>query len=652
MTVLNMNCVEGMRLFPDGYFDSVVTDPPYELGFMGKTWDASGIAYSVEMWREALRVLKPGGHLLAFSGSRTYHRMVCAIEDAGFEIRDQIMWVYGSGFPKSLDVSKAIDKARTEDLAPLRVICRAVRAAMDARGQSSRDLVAHFGDCNPRLIDHWAARDTDSQPSLPTPAQWSTLRSLFPELTAHDAEVDRLNGRKGTAGEAWQTAAVLGEHERETPGFVGMRFDAVDRSIREPSDAARQWQGWGTALKPAFEPVVVARKANTAETERDTIDANLLTLEARLWSMLFALRADAPSPSSQNESNVALSIARWTAGDVTNTLAALSDRMDMLRCESAINTCLSIVSSWRHTWADLSKPGSTSITTTESSMTTDSKTLSFCTSQITPLCIIPAVTQADGWPARAGNAARFFHAELSRLTATRERSVLAHAIEQDRLRSLDADDKVKHEPIVVARKPLIGTVAANVLAHGTGAINVDGCRVGDEPITQHGRNASENRAMAGANYAEAAGRAWTGRWPANLIHDGSDEVLAAFPQDAGRFYYAAKASKRDRNEGLDDFTARAEPAHRRSNIEETGDNPYLRGVTERLNTHPTVKPTDLMRYLCRLVTPPGGTVLDPFTGSGSTGKAARLEGFGFIGFELSEEYTRIATARIAGVSAP
>lgn len=171
-TIHRGDCLAGMRAMPDNSVDSIVTDPPYELGFMGKSWDASGIAYNVELWREALRVLKPGGHLLAFSGSRTYHRMACAIEDAGFEIRDQIMWVYGSGFPKSLDVSKAIDKA-----------------------------AGH-------------ARATEYEPNFGN--------------------------------------ATFGK------GLGGGKHNAAS----EPpiTDAARQWGGWGTALKPAHEPICVARK--------------------------------------------------------------------------------------------------------------------------------------------------------------------------------------------------------------------------------------------------------------------------------------------------------------------------------------------------------------------------------------------------------
>jgi DNA modification methylase len=438
--LLHGDCLERLKELPDCSVDACVTDPPYGLSFMGKAWDYD--VPGAEVWREVLRVLKPGGHLLAFAGTRTQHRMAVAIEDAGFEIRDMIAWVYGSGFPKSLDVSKAIDKRRTEDLEPVRVICRVIRSAMDDRGLKSRHLVEHFDGCHPRLIDHWAARDTDSQPSLPTWEQWCRLRELLKLDTEHDAEVWRLNGRKGQPGEAWGEREVVGQKEmtdtrKARAGFSGSThspdYDGSKRvvDITAPATpAAQQWAGWGTALKPAL------------------------------------------------------------------------------------------------------------------------------------------------------------------------------------------------EPITVARKPLMGTVAANVLEHGTGALNVDGCRVGSSS---------------------------SGRWPANLIHDGSDEVVGLFPEakgavsngskggkglagsstfaihpreqkpgrgdsgSAARFFYCAKASKADRGDG---------------------------------NGHPTVKPTELMRYLCRLVTPPGGVVLDPFMGSGSTGKAAALEGFRFIGIEREAEYLEIARGRI------
>jgi site-specific DNA-methyltransferase (adenine-specific) len=183
--------------------------------------------------------------------------------------------------------------------------------------------------------------------------------------------------------------------------------------------------------------------------------------------------------------------------------------------------------------------------------------------------------------------------------------------------------KPAHEPICVARKPLIGTVAENVLAHGTGAINVDGCRVdgGARPLRIPGQVGGFADVGVSAG-SKAAGDTTQGRWPANFIHDGSDEVVAGFPalndSSAARFFYCAKASKSDRGDG---------------------------------NIHPTVKPTDLMRYLCRLVTPPGGVVLDPFMGSGSTGKAATLEGFEFIGIDMTPEYVEIARARIEHAAA-
>jgi DNA modification methylase len=459
--VMHGDCRTVMELFMDeNSVDAIVTDPPYGLGFMGKEWDhgVPGVAF----WTEALRVLKPGGHLLAFSGSRTYHRMVCAIEDAGFEIRDQIMWLYGSGFPKSLDVSKALDKSRTEDAAPVRVVCRYLRAAMDAKGLKSKDMTQHFGGCNARLIDHWAARDSDSQPSLPTWPQWETLREVLGLPGDLDAEVWRLNGRKGTPGEAWQNAEVTGIAENAMSGWsMDGTTKFADRELKGPnSDAARQWEGWGTALKPA------------------------------------------------------------------------------------------------------------------------------------------------------------------------------------------------HEPIVVARKPLIGTVAANVLAHGTGAINVDGCRVENPDYDPNAVQRCQTKqgghtvTLNVPGHEQATYNA-AGRWPANVIHDGSDEVVAQFGEPA-RFFYCAKASKADRNEGCEGLEERTGGM-----VSNTSGQHITRrdggAPGPRANHHPTVKPTALMRYLCRLVTPPGGTVLDPFTGSGSTGKAAVLEGFSFIGIENEEDYCAIANARIEAV---
>ena len=521
--LLQGDCLESLRLMPDNSVDSVVTDPPYGLsdhkpgdvvacltawlsgeeyrpnkkGFMGRAWDSW--VPGPEVWREVFRVLKPGGHVVAFAGSRTHDLMSMALRLAGFENRDTVMWVYGSGFPKSMDVSKAIDKARSEDIEPVRAICRVLRAAMEAKGLKSRNLVEHFGGCNPRLIDHWAARDTDSQPSLPTWDQWLKLREVLNLSGVHDAEVWRLNGRKGQPGDVWQNAEIIGEHQGQTPGFVGQRFSTTDNKIRELSDSAGQWAGWGTALKPAFEP-----------------------------ALLF-------------------------------------------------------------------------------------------------------------------------------------------------------------------RKPLVGTVAENVLAHGTGALNIDGCRVsadGDPQLAakyasvqkagnrENSINGSDTRDRAGAVPHDA------GRFPSNLIHDGSPEVLALFPDSDGagpslprvkitgygdgvvgsgasdylggeripynagsgsaaRFFYCAKASRKDRNEGL---PIGGEPAvGHGATLREQEDADWSK---RNGNHHPTVKPTDLMRYLCRLVTPPGGVVLDPFTGSGSTGKAAMLEGFRFIGCELSEEYLEIARARI------
>lgn len=333
--------LEYLRSLADDSVDAVITDPPYGLKFMSKRWDYS--VPGVEIWKEVFRVLKPGGHLLSFAGTRTHHRMVVNIEDAGFDIRDMIAWVYGSGFPKSLNVSKAIDKAAG---AERRVVGR-----------------------NPH------ARPIDGNGS-----GYSGPTSHDPFITAPATE-----------------------------------------------DAAR-WDGWGTALKPAF------------------------------------------------------------------------------------------------------------------------------------------------------------------------------------------------EPITVARKPFKGTVAANVLTHGTAGINIDACRIVTEDNTLR-PNGPSGIASPG-KVVEFGGGHGGGRFPANFIHDGSPEVTSLFPGEGeaskDRFFYCSKATKKERTSN---------------------------GKVE--NSHPTVKPIDLMRYLCRLVTSPNGVVLDPFMGSGSTGVAALLEGFRFIGCEIDEDYFHIATQRIA-----
>jgi len=503
------DCLEVMRTMPDCSVDAVVTDPPYGLSFMGKAWDYD--VPGVDVWQEALRLLKPGGHLLAFAGTRTQHRMAVAIEDAGFEIRDMIAWVYGSGFPKSLDVSKAIDKA----------------------AGAEREM---------RINERWA----DRYPNGPG----GNLNSV-----SDDQQYGQLNRVSGNP---------LLTSDPVTP-------------------EAQQWEGWGTALKPSIETVTWAIKPFPPEGERAKILGNLWKIEARLWLLSSASAVAQSSASSQSEYDAACVTAQWTADDATNTRAALRGLMDTWQCEMATHMSLSIVSSWRRTLEESSKPGSTSTIETESKTTIDWKTLSCCLSQITPESIIQACSLPGGFNANASTAAQIFNASLASLQSTLTLSAIEPATWQALGGSQGVGVKPSLDPVVMARKPFQGTVAANVLEHGTGAINVDGCRIEG------------------------------GRWPANLIHDGSDEPCALL-SDAARFFYTAKATRAER-QGC---------------------------------THPTVKPLDLMAYLCRLVTPPGGTVLDPFMGSGTTIKAALSEGFNAIGIERDPAYFAMAEHRMNG----
>lgn len=253
VTLHHGDCLDVLAYLPDRSVDAVVTDPPYELAFMGRAWDASGIAFNPAVWAQCLRILKPGGHLLAFGGSRTWHRLSTAIEDAGFEIRDSIAWLYGSGFPKSLDMSKAIDKAG--GVAPQRQ-AEVLRNARERAGLT-RDHVALAVGCTLSSVRDWEegrARATGRAIEWITPSP--EYRDKLADLLGYTADERRV---VGTTVDRRADGTVIGL------GHSGVEYgDAA-------TDAAKQWKGWGTALKPAFEPIVVARKPLAG-----TVAANVL----------------------------------------------------------------------------------------------------------------------------------------------------------------------------------------------------------------------------------------------------------------------------------------------------------------------------------------------------------------------------------------
>lgn len=535
--------------------DSVCSDPPYGLEFMGKRWDQQ--VPGPEYWREVMRVLKPGAHLVAFGGTRTAHRLACAIEDAGFEVRDCISWLYGSGFPKSLDVGKAIDR----------------------EAGAVRDVIGP---------DPEAARRNKN-----------TLRF------------------SNTYGER-----VLQPEER--------------RYVTAPAtDAAQRWNGWGTALKPAHEPVFLARKPNPSENELGRVVSATREALCKLGSFV-----------------------------VTDT--SLSGRLQKSGLSSIVSSLLACLDV-------LSKHASKCTIETASALTTDLRILKCSLSRLTPATTTPASNPTDGAMSDAQLAAALSRSvclKCERLVVTTAGEIAIDLRVDEGLDRAGGEMSPNHQPIYLCRKPMPGTVASNVREHGVGALNIDETRIGaigggtqctnrDASGQCRGhRNAGQS--TSGETF-HGPNQSGVGRWPANVALD----EAAARELDAQSG--SSQSSDRPRNNAADreptswgkganvssgytDFggasrffyTAKASRAEREAGLEALDDD-----TEGRLNQHPTVKPVSLMRWLIRMITPPGGLVLDPFCGSGSTGVAAVLEGSRFIGVELNAEYAEVARGRIA-----
>ncbi|AEK09779.1 DNA methyltransferase [Mycobacterium phage Museum] len=452
------DCRDILTELEDASVDAILTDPPYELGFMGKKWDGSGIAFDVEMWEQCLRVLKPGGHMLAFGGSRTWHRLTVAIEDAGFEIRDSIAWLYGSGFPKSLDVSKAIDKAGGESPQRQAEVLRNART----RAGLSRGEVAERIGCTPSSVRDW---EEGRSRAVGRSLEWITpspeYRDRLADLLGYTSDERRIAGAS--------------TDRRGDGTVIGLGHSGVKYGTDASTEAAKRWQGWGTALKPSF------------------------------------------------------------------------------------------------------------------------------------------------------------------------------------------------EPIVVARKPLVGTVAANVLEHGTGALNIDACRIAtDEDRSRPPRAANAIYGGGKGTNSTASESNPAGRWPTNVVLDETqaaelDKQSGNLPggvtvrrnmhgqeQNANGIYGSRKRyASEDFTYGDSGGASRFFPVFKYQAKAPTRERPGYVNEDGAKVAHSTVKPLTLMRWLARLVCPPGGVILDPFAGSGTTVEACLLEGFDCIAIENEPEYIPLIEHRIS-----
>jgi hypothetical protein len=506
------DCRDILPTFPT-LADACICDPPYGLKFMGKGWD-HGVP-GPDFWKAVLDACKPGAHLLAFGGSRTFHRLACAIEDAGWEMRDCLMWVYGSGFPKSLDVSKAIDK-RGGNSHLTAEIGAAIKSARLSRGVSIKDADSRY--CQGSTLWTWYEGRPAGQ-QLPTAEVMAAIARDWPELQRH--------------------AELIAEAEREVVGIQtgtvlavapgqGSARSATTMDITAPAtDAAKQWQGWGTALKPAHEPIVVGYRPLTAEQFVALLTEKIRFQLCQLLSVSDAEKALNASPAKSSEvahsvPELARTYELANSGNVRFVAKRFTCTKAALNAATVDSVQENAKASGNQTFARE--------TAIPLGMVDDFLIQLMATSTSGTMADI-SVNTVSSWLEISDallNAASTFTIETGiRLTiALRTLSLfLSQTISSD-TGSLSLDASPNCQPIILARKPLDGTVAANVQKHGTGALNIDACRIPTNPAQDDPRLGGEGdwRTDKTAKNVYEGGYVGTriassplGRWPANLI---------------------------------------------------------------------------------------------------------------------------------------
>ena len=728
-TLINADCRVAMRAMDENSIDAIVTDPPYGLNFMGKGWD-HGVP-DKEFWVEALRVAKPGAHLLAFGGTRMFHRLMVAIEDAGWEIRDTIMWVYGC-------LDEATEVATKNGVMPYhktavgdRVLCYDVEhneysyqpileAVEYGYDDTAYRLIGDFGEQivsrNHRcIVERSGVEVFEFAEALQREARVPFLESL-PALqyALHDtqqgasvAEQDLRQTVCGSDDRGCQLSTnTSGTAQREDDSVRGVQqrgMEAVrtteknhnpDMQLPMQRGATRggvggaRLQGQGmldggiggisAGTDDRGDEPCMERGADVPESKGCVCEpAN------QVRAMPGSDAADGTKRWVRDRVSTGCGDGYWAPSDTSGNGASSEPQRDGqrtnepdaiqyertaqgVRAWAGHKTTLVRVVPFHYTgkvWCLRVSTGA--FVAVRNGVAFPTGNSGFPKS----LDVSKAIDKAAGAEREVvgekirGDVQKAKTSGVTMAAADANKNntaIFGYGIEKLTTPSTEAAKqwqgwgtalKPAYEPIIVARKPLAGTVAVNVQAWGTGAINIDGCRVGDELLPAQ----TAGQAQLGTFIRhDMTTPERTGRWPANLIHDGSDEALALFPDSGGsaaRFFYCTKASKKDRNEGCDALPLR-QPTHGAGH--EPGGLNVSDSKIPNNNHHPTVKPTDLMRYLCRLVTPPGGTVLDPFMGSGSTGKAALREGFGFVGVDNDKEhgYFDIACARVKAATLP